>query len=116
MKRSLAVALDEWRARRTRKPLVLRGARQVGKTYLVRTWARERGLVELNLERDPALEACFKGNDPRATLRRIEAATGRMVRADGEHVLFLDEIQAAPQLLAKLRWFAEELPRLPVIA
>ena len=108
--------MNAWFSRRNRKPLVLRGARQVGKTHLVRRWAQGRGLVELNLEREPALHACFKGNDPKTILRRVEAATGRIVRADGEHVLFLDELQAAPELLAKLRWFAEELPRLPVIA
>jgi len=118
MKRRLEAALSTWSKHPGRKPLVLRGARQVGKSWLVREWgARRYGpVIELNLERDPHLGSCFKGNDPRATLRRLEAYTGRIISPDGSALLFLDEIQASPEVLAKLRWFAEELPRLPVIA
>lgn len=98
-------------------PLVLRGARQVGKTWLVRELARERGLdlVELNFERETGLARHFKSNDPRAVLAELSLALGRDLRPEGA-LLFLDEIQAAPEIFAKLRWFAEELPDLPVIA
>jgi hypothetical protein len=72
--------------------------------------------VEANLERRPEVHACFSDNDPRATLRRLEVVLRSAIPADGETLLFLDEIQAAPQVLAKLRWFAEELPGLPIVA
>src|SRR5947207_1629741 len=118
MKRSRSTDLTAWLERKGRKPLVLRGARQTGKTWLVRRWTSERGLalVELNFERDPAAAGCFTDNDVAATLRRIEAFVGRRLPADGTALLFLDEIQAAPEVLSKLRWLAEERPALPVIA
>lgn len=118
MDRARTSALDAWGAARDRKPLVLRGARQVGKSWLVRDWGSRRyaAVAEANLERRPEIAACFADNDPRATLRRLEAVLARSIPADGSVLLFLDEIQASPQVLAKLRWFAEELPTLPVIA
>jgi hypothetical protein len=73
-------------------------------------------VVEANLERRPELAGCFVDNDPRAILRRLEVVLGRTIPSDGSSLLFLDEIQAAPQVLAKLRWFAEELPELPLIS
>lgn len=96
---------------------MLRGARQVGKSHLVRTWAARRfsRVVELNLEREPAIALCFADNDPRATLRRLEALARAPIPPDGSTLLFLDEIQSDPSVLARLRWFAEELPALPVI-
>jgi len=110
--------LDRWIKAPSRKPLVLRGARQVGKSYLARSWgeANFRAVIEVNLERRPELADGFADNDPRAILRRLEVVLGRGIPGDGSALLFLDEIQSAPQVLAKLRWFAEELPGLPVIA
>ncbi len=110
--------LDAWAQRRQRKPLILRGARQVGKSWLVRTWGAGRfgRVVELNLERHPEAAACFADQDPRAVLHRLEIQLGQRIPIDGSALLFLDEIQAVPEVLAKLRWFAEELPDLPVIA
>jgi hypothetical protein len=73
-------------------------------------------VVEVNLERDPAAALCFVDNDPLATLRRLEAYTGEPIAPDERNLLFLDEIQASPELFPKLRWLAEEVPELPVIA
>lgn len=117
MKRAAEEELATWLGSPRRLPLVLRGARQVGKTWLVRELARSQGkaLLELNFERDLRLRGAFQSNDPRAILGEIEIATGRAID-DSNALLFLDEIQAAPELLAKLRWFAEELPELPVVA
>ena len=110
--------LNDWADRPNRKPLVLRGARQVGKSWLVRTWGTQRfgRVVEVNLERRPETKACFTDNDPKAVLQRLEVLLGQRIPADGSVLLFLDEIQAVPEVLAKLRWFAEEMPQLPVIA
>jgi len=89
----------------------------VGKTWLVRNLASTARLelVELNFERDPLAAELFRSNDPRQILKDLELHLGRRILTDNA-LLFLDEIQAAPQLLAKLRWFFEELPSLPVIA
>jgi predicted AAA+ superfamily ATPase len=71
--------------------------------------------VELNFERDPSKAQVFAANDPRQILGELSLQLGRDVSAP-RSLLFLDEIQAAGALLGKLRWFAEELPQLPVIA
>lgn len=117
MQRAATDELSAWVSRRGRKPLVIRGARQVGKSYLVRDFARTRGLdlVELNFERDPKTAKLFAGGDAVHVLRGIEAFTGKRL-VYGSSLLFLDEIQAAPQVLATLRWLHEETPKLAVIA
>jgi uncharacterized protein len=117
MQRAATAELSAWLSRRGRKPLVIRGARQVGKSYLVRDFAKTRGLdlVELNFERDPNAAKLFAEGDAVRLLRGIEAFTGKRL-AYGRSLLFLDEIQAAPHVLAKLRWLHEETPKLAVIA
>lgn len=109
--------LDRWLEDEDRKPLVIRGARQVGKTWLVRDFAQRRGLslIELNFERFPHLADLFAGNDPGQILQNIAAEMSRDIDPLTS-LLFLDEIQAVPELFAKLRWFKEEIPVLPVIA
>jgi uncharacterized protein len=115
--RAASVRLDHWLAQADRRPLVLRGARQVGKTWLVRDLAARtaRDLVELNFERNPAHAAVFASNDPEVILGELSLLRGRPIDR-GRSLLFLDEIQARPELLAKLRWFYEEAPELPVVA
>ncbi|MFN0060438.1 MAG: ATP-binding protein [Planctomycetota bacterium] len=100
-----------------RRPVVLRGARQVGKTWLVRDLATRSGLqlIELNFEREPRLRKAFASNDPTVVLGELTLLTNREIPVD-RSLLFLDEVQAAGELLAKLRWFYEELPALPVVA
>jgi len=109
--------LDRWLKGTDRKPLVMRGARQVGKTWLVRDFAKQQGLqlIELNLEKYPDYAGLFSGNSPREILKNIEAQLAFKILPESA-CLFLDEIQAAPELFAKLRWFREDMPELPVIA
>lgn len=117
MKRDRTLFLIEWLNSSKRKPLVIRGARQVGKTWLIRDLAssQERQLIELNFEKRPNLVTLFSSNDPKEILINISASIGRKIEPK-KAILFLDEIQAAPQLLEKLRWFAEDLPELAVLA
>jgi predicted AAA+ superfamily ATPase len=117
MERSITADLERWIAAPRRKPLVLRGARQVGKTWLVRDLASRtrRELLEVNFERDPRLARLFGASDPREILADLSLALGRNIIIE-RSLLFLDEIQAAGEVLARLRWFAEELPLLPVVA
>jgi predicted AAA+ superfamily ATPase len=117
MFRQPSSALDAWLVRPKRRPLILRGARQVGKTWLVRDLAVRSGreLVELNLERDPRSARHFLSNDPQRILADLSLVMDQDITSE-RSLLFLDEIQAAGEVIASLRWFAEELPALPVIA
>lgn len=117
MERGLLSHLKTWMSSTNRKPLVLRGARQVGKTWLIRQLAKETGkqLVELNFEKNISHASFFAPNDPQQILLNLSTLYNRKIDPDN-CLLFLDEIQAIPQLLSKLRWFAEDLPTLPVVA
>ena len=117
MKRRAEYDLGAWLQGRGRKPLVLRGVRQVGKTWLVRALAdaHDLDLIEINFEWDPSAKAVFASNDPSEYLALLELERGREI-VPGKSLLFLDEVQAFPEMLAKLRWLYEKLPELAVIA
>jgi len=110
-------SLSAWYRKKRRKPLVIRGARQVGKSTLVRRFAEKNGLVlnEINLEQRLYLDNIFKSLDMEVILRELDALAGRRIHSPNA-VLFLDEIQATPHAIAALRYFYETLPDLPVIA
>lgn len=100
-----------------RKPLVLRGARQVGKSTLVRNHAKQKGLClnEVNLERHRSLDKIFASLDMTVIRHELEALVGGSITQPNS-VLFLDEIQATPHALPVLRYFYEDLPDVPVLA
>ena len=109
--------LEDWLARPDRKPLILRGARQVGKSTLVRLFAERAGrrLAEINLERRPDLAGAFARNDPAYLLRVLETLP-EVGPVGPEDLLFLDEIQSVPEAIPALRYFREEMSALPVLA
>ena len=117
MKRAVYDDLRAWLTDVRRKPLILRGARQVGKTWLVRELARERNLalLEVNFERDPSLAKAFEVADPARVFSDLALLMDHRA-GPADSLLFIDEIQAAPEVLARLRWFAEEMPELPMVA
>lgn len=118
MFRTALIYLEKnWIAESDRKPLVIRGARQVGKTWLVREFSKviKKQLIEINFERDIQIRSLFETNDPKAILQNLEIYLGKKIDPSTS-LLFLDEIQDAPEVFAKLRWFYEEMPELPVIA
>lgn len=108
--------IEAWLNKENRKPLVVRGARQVGKSTLVRQTVASAGrsLVEVNCELYPQLEIVFKTLDVRKIIDEIESLPGKR-RIEPNTVLFLDEVQATPTALAALRYFFEERPEIPVI-
>jgi predicted AAA+ superfamily ATPase len=108
--------LSDWLHRKNRKPLVIRGARQVGKSTIVRQLAKKhhRFCLELNFERTPDLADFFASKDPKKIMEHLRLYTKKNLDPK-ETLLFLDEIQAAPHLLEVLRYFYEEYPELPVI-
>ena len=117
MDRNQFTFLENWLAMPNRKPLVLRGARQVGKSTLVRLFAErcQRPLAEVNLERHADLAPAFARNDPAYLLNVLEALP-RVGPIGPGGLLFLDEIQTVPEAIAALRYFREDMSDLPVLA
>jgi uncharacterized protein len=109
--------LQKWLDNQKRKPLIIRGARQVGKSTLVELFAKQHKLtlLNVNLERYPELSPVFSTKDPQQILQQIEVLP-RMNRISNETLLFLDEIQAAPEAIPALRYFYEEQAKLPLIS
>ncbi len=118
MKRHAENSLTDWLASPYRKPLVIRGARQVGKSTLVRLFAEREGLTlfEVDLERHPTLTEAFASRDLPRILRELEFLIGKGPIGGEKALLFLDELQAIPEAIPVLRDFYEERPDLAVIA
>lgn len=117
LKRQEIKYLHEWAGRSIHKPLVIRGARQIGKSTLVREFARlaNMPLVEVNFERNPEFREAFAVRDPARILSTLTLLTGKAI-TPAKSLLFLDEIQAAPEALVALRYFHEEMSQLHVVA
>jgi len=117
MKRILESYLRDWKSRSNRKPLVVRGARQVGKTYLIRSFGSENfdNIVELNFDLYPHLGTLFNSRDVKTIIQLLEVEFDADIEF-GKTLLFLDEIQAAPEILPLLRYFYEKVPELHIIA
>ena len=117
MKRLIENELTEWVSSEGRKVLLVRGARQVGKTWSIRNLGGSfEVFLEFNFEEDPNLAGFFDGRlDPRYLCERLSAYCGRSI-VPGKTLLFLDEIQACPNALRSLRFFQEKMPDLHVVA
>jgi len=117
LKRIVEQELIDWKHHPRRKPLIIRGARQVGKTWLVENvLARQfESIVKIDLEKRKDLHVHFAGNlDCRTILNHMELASKRIT--PGKTLLFFDEIQACPRAITALRYFYEEMPDLHVVA
>lgn len=117
MQRSMENQLIRWLKKPRRKPLVIRGARQVGKSTLVQNFARSQQLMlaEINLEKHGNLNDIFGTNDLDIIIPELELLARTSLRQENT-LLFLDEIQSTPNAIAALRYFREEMPQLPVVA
>lgn len=101
-----------------RLPLIVNGARQVGKTYLLRKFGEEqfRNVVYVNLETNQAVASYFNDNiSPEKLLRYLEVSTGEKIIA-GQTLIFFDEIQSCERALTSLKYFCEETPEFHVAA
>ena len=117
MKRLVEKQVVEWKSSPRRKPLIIRGARQVGKTWLVENFLAKQfdSFVKIDLEKRRDLHTHFEGNlDPKAILAYLELEAGRII--PGKTLLFFDEIQACPRAIMSLRYFYEQMPELHVVA
>jgi predicted AAA+ superfamily ATPase len=116
MKRTLEAELVRWKNNTLRLPLILRGARQVGKSYLIESFGKAhfQSLHVLNFEFEPQLKTCFESNDPSRIIASLEVVLNTSI-IPGQSLLFLDEIQECPKALIALRYFKEKLPELHII-
>lgn len=116
-KRNIDDKLLEWKESPRRKPLLIRGARQVGKSTAVRHLGKGfKYFVEVNLESQPSIRQLFtKDIDVHRTCEAISATLGIPVVA-GKTLLFIDEIQVCQEAIMSLRYFKEDYPELHVIA
>ncbi|MCF6212553.1 MAG: ATP-binding protein [Flavobacteriaceae bacterium] len=118
MKRQLYAKLISWKTGKNRKPLLLQGARQVGKTYLVKAFAEKAylNLIYLNFEQIPDLKSLFEGAlNPESIIHNISLFLGKKISAENT-LLFFDEIQTAPEVLTSLKYFYELTPEYHIIA
>jgi uncharacterized protein len=108
--------LKNWLISKDRKPLILRGARQVGKSTLVRQLAKHsyKQLLEINLERMPEIAEYFASQQPKQIWSLLQLHFNHSYQAQ-DSLLFLDEIQATPKIIACLRYFYEEFKDLAII-
>lgn len=116
-KRHIKIYLEEWRVSNARKPLVLRGARQVGKTTLVKEFSKAyKHSIKLNLEK-PKDISFFEDYDDVNFIKEALFFEYNISSKDiNDTLLFIDEIQESPKAIQLLRYFYEELPNLHVIA
>ncbi len=118
MKRLIENKLLDWKNSQRRKPLIVRGARQVGKTYSVEKFGREafNNLVTVDLEKNRDLHGIFSGDlDPYRIMSELEIFLNKKI-IQGKTLLFFDEIQNCPRAVMALRYFYEDCPELHVIA
>jgi predicted AAA+ superfamily ATPase len=117
MKRRIELWLARWRDKPDRDVLLVRGARQVGKTYSIRGLAKSfDNFLEVNFEEDVDVHSFFEGNLTPAPICENLAAYYRVPIIPGKTLLFFDEIQACPRALSSLRFFREKMPDLHVVA
>ncbi|MEM1243483.1 MAG: ATP-binding protein [Pseudomonadota bacterium] len=108
--------LIDWCKQKQFKPLLLRGARQVGKSYLVENFAKSHfdSYVTINFEFNRKFQTCFNTLDPSKIVNLISTMANQDI-IPGKTLLFLDEIQECPNAILALRYFKEKMPKLHVI-
>ncbi len=117
MNRILINELRKWKDSEEHKPIVLRGARQVGKSTLVRMLGKEFDVYyEINLEHEADRDMFDKYNDVHELLKAIYFKNARTPLSNEKTLLFIDEIQNSPKAVAMLRYFYEDVGHIHVIA
>lgn len=112
MKRKITGQLVEWKNSSARKPLILNGARQVGKTFILREFGREnyKNTVYVNLESNGTVASMFNDDIlPSKLIKYLEAETGERILPN-ETLIILDEIQSCERAVTSLKYFCEEAP------
>jgi predicted AAA+ superfamily ATPase len=116
MQRAIIASLIDWSQQKSPLPLLIRGARQVGKTYAVEQFGslRFENTITINFEFQPEFKQCFNTLSPLNIIRGVELLTNQII-TPGKTLLFFDEIQECPSAIVALRYFKEQMPKLHVI-
>ncbi len=110
--------LREWKNRKNRKPLIIEGARQVGKTWLMKEFGRQEytNTVYINFDSNSRMAELFSADlDINRILRGIEIYTGKKINSEDTLIIF-DEVQEVPKALSSLKYFYEDAPEYHVIS
>jgi predicted AAA+ superfamily ATPase len=117
MKRDISQVLLGWKQRKGRKPLIVRGARQVGKTYSIEQFGKEEfvNFIKVNLEEKPEIKSLFAENNSEKIIKELSVLYNIDIEI-GKTLLFIDEIQSCADAIVALRYFYEQIPELHVVA
>ena len=118
MQRQLMSELIAWKSRANRKPLLLKGARQTGKTWLLNEFASQqyRNVIRFDFMLEPSTRSLFDGNlDPKRIISQIELLRGQTVTPEDTLIIF-DEVQEAPRGITSLKYFNELAPEYHIVA
>ena len=118
MQRTAMKKLKEWKTKRNRKPLILKGARQVGKTWLMKQFGADcfKSVAYVNFDSDIRMRQIFEDDyDISRILRMINIETGVKIQPE-ETLIIFDEVQEAPKAISSLKYFCENAPEYAVIA
>ena len=118
IRRNLMDKLEAWKREKKRKPLILRGVRQCGKTWLLQEFGKRcfRNTVSFNFERNERLQSVFEKNmEPSRILAELALLARAKIDPQSTLIIF-DEIQASPRALNSLKYFCEEMPEYAVVA
>lgn len=117
MERKIYQNLLRWKNNKSRKPLILQGARQVGKTYIVNYFAGKefKNYVYCNFEKEENIKEFFNDLDPKTIIKKISIHKRKEI-ISGETLIIFDEIQASPKAMTSLKYFYEEMSDLHIIA
>lgn len=111
MKRNLYTKLVQWKVSKSRKPLIIEGARQVGKTWLLKEFGKNEfeNFVYINCDNNPLLNDIFMDYDIQRIVRNLSALSNLKIEA-GKTLIIFDEIQESPKALTSLKYFCENAP------
>ena len=118
MKRNAIQVLINWKSSEERKPMVLKGARQVGKTWLMKEFGRNyyKSYVYFNFDEEDDLKSIFESNkNPQRIIELLSMIAGEKI-LPGETLIIFDEIQECPEALNTLKYFKEKANEYHVIA
>lgn len=117
MKRFIAEKLVKWKESKNRKPLILRGARQVGKTFILKEFGEKYydSVAYFNFDHDDGLSSLFNNTkDPKRILEQLALISGKKINPETTLIIF-DEVQECPDALNSLKYFKEEAPTYHVV-
>lgn len=117
MYRTALEQLKKWKAKKRRKPLIIRGARQVGKTWLMKEFGKSEytSVVYINFDNNERMKALFEGGlEVKRLVTGLELYAGHKINPDNTLLIF-DEVQEAPKALSSLKYFNEDAPQYQIV-